>query len=1083
MIKMPNALLRWSLSCTLSLIATSATALATNYYIDATAGNDSNQGTSAADAWQTLDKANSTTFLPGDQLLLKRGESFIGKIYFDGDSGTAASPIIIADYGSGVNPVIDAGGYIAGIHLENSNHIEVNNLEITANGGTTVDGSDATARSGVYIRVLWNQTADDITLNNLYIHDVYPELDVASEGCNPTTYKGYGVQIAGNGNTTANFPASNITIEGCTIERVGYTAIYANRVETLDILNNQLTDIGGPGILPTRSNDVVVRGNNSDGTGSYIDSRMHGRGSGIWPWTCERVLIEKNTFTNAMGREDSCGIHIDFGNKDVVVQYNLSVNNAGGFIEVLGNNYNCSYRYNVSINDGWRVAGVTDQGSIANNTNGRTLFISGFVGANDGVPNDYVGPYDTYIYNNTIYTSPGQTCQFTIHGSALGILISNNIFYLEGPISTSIKSWKANGSWINSYDQTMIDTVVWENNIYENSDSQPLHFPFGDSAPIITDPLFVNTGGLTTADYIPQAHSQISDQGVTINNIPGDPLGLLIGLTVTEDIAGSAISGQVDLGAIELVQNAAPTWSANPFTQTAAVEDTSYTSYLAWRVSDVENDALTIQKVSGPAWASISPTGMITGNPTQADVGNGFFTVSVSDGINDPVLATMNLAVTNVNDTPTFTVDPIVESNATENVAYTGSLAGAATDVDGDVLTYSVIAGPAWLNVASDGTLSGTPADTDVGIGNWTIEVNDGNNATATASLSITVDAYTNQAPVWSGDPLWASGATEDTSYGNWITWAVTDTENDTLTYSMISGPTWISLSSGGQLTGTPTQADVGVATLTVSVSDGVNAPVTTTVKLNVTAIDDAPIWSIDPINADNAMVGNSYSDSLTGLASDEEGAVTYAKVSGPTWLSVASDGTLSGTPSVGDVGSAVFTVSASDGLNTINATLNITVDAAPLVWIDILTDDFETDLGNWTDGGSDCMHYTGQKAPADASAVRLRDDTNTSVVDTADLALSSKTEIQVVFDYQTVSMDNSNEDFWLQISTDGGATYTTVEEWNLDDEFANNTIYTNETVLITGITLTDQTRLRFRCDASANNDSVYIDNITVSVK
>ena len=41
----------------------------------------------------------------------------------------------------------------------------------------------------------------------------------------------------------------------------------------------------------------------------------------------------------------------------MIVENNLSRNNAGGFIEILGNNYNCSYRYNVSINDGHRVKG------------------------------------------------------------------------------------------------------------------------------------------------------------------------------------------------------------------------------------------------------------------------------------------------------------------------------------------------------------------------------------------------------------------------------------------------------------------------------------------------------------------------------------------------------------------------------------------------------------------------------------------------------------------------------------------------------------------------------------------------------
>ena len=35
-------------------------------------------------------------------------------------------------------------------------------------------------------------------------------------------------------------------------------------------------------------------------------------------------------------------------------QYNYSYNNEGGFAEVLGDNINCGYRYNISVNDGYR---------------------------------------------------------------------------------------------------------------------------------------------------------------------------------------------------------------------------------------------------------------------------------------------------------------------------------------------------------------------------------------------------------------------------------------------------------------------------------------------------------------------------------------------------------------------------------------------------------------------------------------------------------------------------------------------------------------------------------------------------------
>jgi hypothetical protein len=62
-------------------------------------------------------------------------------------------------------------------------------------------------------------------------------------------------------------------------------------------------------------------------------------------------------------------------------------------------------------------------------------------------------------------------------------------------------------------------------------------------------------------------------------------------------------------------------------------------------------------------------------------------------------------------------------------------------------------------------------------------------------------------------------------------------------------------------------------------------------------------------------------------MATDANGGtLTFAKVSGPSWLSVALDGALTGTPSSSDVGLNSFEVSVSDGISTVQSTLRITV-------------------------------------------------------------------------------------------------------------------------------------------------------------
>ncbi|MEO1259805.1 MAG: G8 domain-containing protein [Bacteroidota bacterium] len=150
--------------------------------------------------------------------------------------------------------------------------------------------------------------------------------------------------------------------------------------------------------------------------------------------------------------------------------------------------------------------------------------------------------------------------------------------------------------------------------------------------------------------------------------------------------------------------------------------------------------------------------------------------------------------------------------------------------------------------------------------------------------------------------------------------------------------------------------------------------------------------------------------------------------------------------------------------------------------WATIDANDFESGWGIWNDGGSDCRRsiHDDEFAASGEYCVRLRDNTNTSVMTTDDLDLSNFEEIKVEFAYVCISMDNSNEDFWLQISTDGGDSFVTVEEWNEGDEFENEEGYL-DVVTIAGMTFTENTQLRFRCDASGNADKVYIDDVTIS--
>src|SRR5437016_3591468 len=106
------------------------------YYVDSVQGSDANAGTSPAAAWKSLAKVNATTFLPGDQILLKSSSIWKGQLWPKG-SGVEGKPITVDMYGGGVKPVILGAGLVEdAVLLKNQEYWEIQNLEIT-NTGTT----------------------------------------------------------------------------------------------------------------------------------------------------------------------------------------------------------------------------------------------------------------------------------------------------------------------------------------------------------------------------------------------------------------------------------------------------------------------------------------------------------------------------------------------------------------------------------------------------------------------------------------------------------------------------------------------------------------------------------------------------------------------------------------------------------------------------------------------------------------------------------------------------------------------------------------------------------------------------------
>ena len=541
-------------SLLLFFISFQNSAISVTYYFDSVNGSDLNQGISSEKPFRTLNKINEIDFNSGDSILLSNGSYFSGNIKL-----IDKNDIHISNYNNQEKtyPIINSKGHIAGVYIENSSNISVTNIQVTANGGGVIEEYEnlstnkitdkAIMRAGILVNVSKKKIFKNILIDNVIVSNVFFE-DLGFKRDPSEVRTSMGTQAYGFGirffNSSQSGSIEGIIVSNCFIENVGHTGIkmtssIGKRFKNIEVSNNRLLRTGGPSIQFSRVEDLHVYGNEVKFSGSPDDTRKWGRGSGLWTWGSSNVLIEKNSFMYANGPADSAGVHIDFNCDNVIIQHNLSVGNAGGFIEILGNNYNCSYRYNISVNDGHRIKGQNNAFQ-----EGKTFWLSGFIGRG----RERNGPFNSYIYNNTIYVKEDIISKIAVDKASNGVLVANNIFHIEGDsefvLGDQYRPDKGGGN--------KIKNVFFENNLFLKDSYwpkdvliQPLNSLFGNAN-------FKNGGGEKISNYIPLNNKLIKDKGVVINNIYNDSIGLKGGLNMEFDILGNKIKDLPDLGAIEL---------------------------------------------------------------------------------------------------------------------------------------------------------------------------------------------------------------------------------------------------------------------------------------------------------------------------------------------------------------------------------------------------------------------------------------------------------------------------------------------------------------------------------------------------
>lgn len=89
---------------------------------------------------------------------------------------------------------------------------------------------------------------------------------------------------------------------------------------------------------------------------------------------------------------------------------------------------------------------------------------------------------------------------------------------------------------------------------------------------------------------------------------------------------------------------AIPAFKSDPI-QFQATINTLFQTDLVPRVHCLEPDELSFAIIDGPDWLTLSESGMLSGTPTETDVGNHIFTIQVDDGNSAPAETTVIISV------------------------------------------------------------------------------------------------------------------------------------------------------------------------------------------------------------------------------------------------------------------------------------------------------------------------------------------------------------------------------------------------------------------------------------------------------
>lgn len=194
----------------------------TAYYVS-NSGSDNYSGLSKYTPWQTLTKVNASlgNLSPGDGILFRRGDTFVGTLGITGKSGTNGNPIIFGAYGSGEKPKISGFTTVPswtslgnGIYYSSAIACETSTNMVIVDGSqyamgrwpntgwNTIDAATTTSLRDASLTSAYNWTGAQVVIRKnhwvidrltILTHNV-STLTFASSAYNPAVGFGYFIQ-------------------------------------------------------------------------------------------------------------------------------------------------------------------------------------------------------------------------------------------------------------------------------------------------------------------------------------------------------------------------------------------------------------------------------------------------------------------------------------------------------------------------------------------------------------------------------------------------------------------------------------------------------------------------------------------------------------------------------------------------------------------------------------------------------------------------------------------------------------------------------------------------------------------------